>query len=247
MSHRCFSAEPIAAEGITLDGSEAHHLLHVLRAREGMRVIVFDGTDYEFDAEVSACHRSTVDLVIHDRRLASRELPQPLTLGVPLPKGDRQRWIVEKAVELGVSCLVPLHTERSVATGDKGGEKLDRYVVEASKQCERNRLMEIAAPITWSDWLATAATTARRWIADPTGAALPPLDRSLPQPTFAAVGPEGGFTEAELAEAREAGWQIVALGPRILRIETAALTLAAVLTVGDYFTASSTGAPAAGG
>jgi 16S rRNA (uracil1498-N3)-methyltransferase len=247
MSHRCFSAEPIAAESITLDGSEAHHLLHVLRAREGARVVVFDGTDYEFDAEVSACHRSTVDLVIHDRRLASRELPHPLTLGVPLPKGDRQRWIVEKAVELGVSRLVPLRTERSVATSDKGGEKLDRYVIEASKQCERNRLMEVAPPMAWSDWLATAPTGARRWVADPSGCALPRLDRALASPTFAAVGPEGGFTEGEIAAAREAGWEIVALGPRILRIETAAVALAAVLTVGDYFAAPSSGAPAAGG
>jgi 16S rRNA (uracil1498-N3)-methyltransferase len=247
MSHRCFSAEPIAADGLTLDGSEAHHLLHVLRAREGTRVVVFDGTDYEFDAEVSACHRSTVDLIIHDRRLASRELAQPLTLGVPLPKGDRQRWIVEKTVELGVSCLVPLRTERSVATGDKGGEKLDRYVIEASKQCERNRLMEIAPPMAWGDWLATAPATARRLVADPTGASLPPLDYALAQPTFAAVGPEGGFTEGEIAAAREAGWEVVALGPRILRIETAAVALAAVLTVGHYFAASSSGVPAAGG
>jgi 16S rRNA (uracil1498-N3)-methyltransferase len=231
MSHRCFSAELIAAEGITLDGSEAHHLLHVLRAREGTRVTIFDGTDYEFDAEVSACHRSTVDLVIHDRRLASRELPQPLTLGVSLPKGDRQRWIVEKAVELGVSCLVPLHTERSVATGDKGGERLERYVIEASKQCERNRLMEIARPQTWGDWLEVAPTTARRWTADPTGVALPPLGRAPAQPTFAAVGPEGGFTDQELIAARVAGWDVVALGPRILRIETAALALAAVVTI----------------
>jgi 16S rRNA (uracil1498-N3)-methyltransferase len=231
MSHRCFSAEPIAAEGITLDGSEAHHLLHVLRAREGTRVIVFDGTDYEFGAEVSACHRSTVDLIIHDRRFASRELPQPLTLGVPLPKGDRQRWIVEKAVELGVSCLVPLHTERSVATGDKGGEKLDRYVIEASKQCERNRLMEIGKPMTWNDWLAAATTSARRWVADPTGAVLPPLDAVAAQSTFAAVGPEGGFTDQELIAARNAGWEIITLGPRILRIETAAVALVAVLTI----------------
>lgn len=247
MAHRCYSAEPIAADGITLDGSEAHHLLHVLRAREGTRVVVFDGTDYEFDAEVSACHRSAVDLIIHDRRLASRELAQPLTLGVPLPKGDRQRWIVEKAVELGVTCLVPLRTERSVATSDKGGEKLDRYVIEASKQCERNRLMEIAPVQTWHDWLAAAPTTARRWVADPTGGALPPPpDRTSAQPTFAAVGPEGGFTDAELAAARDAGWEVVALGPRILRIETAAIALAAVLTVGDYFAASPAGDPVGG-
>ena len=67
-----------------------------------------------------------------------------------LPKGDRQRWIVEKAVELGVTRLVPLITERSEK---QGGEKLGRYVIEASKQCGRNRLMEIAEPVRWGDWL----------------------------------------------------------------------------------------------
>jgi 16S rRNA (uracil1498-N3)-methyltransferase len=100
--------------------------------------------------------------------------------------------------------------------------------------------------MTWSDWLATGPAAARRLVADPTGASLPPLDNALAQPTLAAVGPEGGFTEGEIVAARDAGWEVVALGPRILRIETAAVALAAVLTVGDYFAASSSGVPAAG-
>jgi 16S rRNA (uracil1498-N3)-methyltransferase len=229
MPHRYYIAEPVAAENVTVDGSEAHHLLHVLRARAGMRVILFDGSGCEFDAEVTTCGRSTVELAVHERRLVDRELVQPLTLGVPLPKGDRQRWIVEKAVELGVTRLVPLHTERSVATGDKGGEKLDRYVIEASKQCGRNRLMEIAMPMDWTQWLAAAPGNARRWIADPTGGPLVELDRTTMQSTYAAVGPEGGFTEVELTSARDSGWHIVSLGPRIMRIETAAIALVALL------------------
>lgn len=197
-----------------------------------MPVTLFDGSGCEFDAEVTVCGRSTVELAVLARREVDRELGFSLTLGVPLPKGDRQRWIVEKAVELGVTRLVPLRTERTVATGDKAGEKLDRYVVEASKQCGRNRLMEISEPQSWPEWLAAPAD-ARRWIADPTGEPLASKEVAHERPTFAAVGPEGGLTDDEHAAARAARWEIVSLGPRILRIETAAVALAAAISISE--------------
>jgi 16S rRNA (uracil1498-N3)-methyltransferase len=237
MARRCYSETPIAGDQATLDGSEAHHLLHVLRAAPGMSVTLFDGSGYEFDAEVTACKRSTVELTITDRRAVDRELPQPLILGVALPKGDRQRWIVEKSVELGVTRLVPLVTERSEK---QGGDKLGRYVVEASKQCGRNRLMEIAEPMRWNDWLAidvplesapAVEAAVRRWVAHPTG--LQPTAATLAErrPTLLAIGPEGGLSDAEVEAAAAAGWEIVGLGERILRIETAALGLVACLTI----------------
>jgi 16S rRNA (uracil1498-N3)-methyltransferase len=231
MPRRCFSEAPITDAHAALAGSEAHHLLHVLRAAPGMVVTLFDGSGMEFDAEVAACGRSTVDLNVIERREVNRELPFPLTLGVALPKGDRQRWIVEKAVELGVTRLVPLVTERSEK---QSGEKLGRYVVEASKQCGRNRLMEIADPQRWSDWLATipdgeAAEPVRAWIAHPTGCPLAAGDASHDRPALIAIGPEGGLTDEETAAA--AGWELIGLGPRILRIETAAIGLVAALTL----------------
>ncbi len=232
MSHRCFSIEPIVGDTVTLGGSESHHLLHVLRAAPGESFTLFDGSGCEFEAEVTACGRSMVEFAVVARRKVDRELPFPLTLGVPLPKGDRQRWIVEKAVELGVMRLVPLRTERSVATGERAGEKLDRYVIEASKQCGRNRLMELAEPQSWTEWLAAPAD-ARRWIADPTGEAISVSELDQTGPTFAAVGPEGGLADNEVAAARNAGWKIVSFGPRILRIETAAVALASVLAIAE--------------
>ena len=233
MARRCFSEIPIIDSQATLSGSEAHHLLHVLRATPGMSVLLFDGSGREFDAEVTACGRSTVELSVLDGRETDRELPFPLTLGVALPKGDRQRWIVEKAVELGVTRLVPLVTERSEKPG---GEKLGRYVIEASKQCGRNRLMEIAEPQLWTEWLAAnpgddAAESLRAWIAHPTGRPLTVADLSHDRPALIAIGPEGGLSDAETADAAATGWELIGLGPRILRIETAAIGLVAALTL----------------
>lgn len=245
MARRCFSETPIEGSQATLDGSEAHHLLHVLRASPGMEVVLFDGSGDEFLAEVTACKRSTVELTIRERREVDRELPQPLTLGVALPKGDRQRWIVEKSVELGVTRLVPLITERS---DKQGGEKLGRYAVEASKQCGRNRLMEIVEPVRWSDWLtddsqlvggvsdAEAAIhpegmSPRRWVAHPRGLQLTVAALAERRPTMLAIGPEGGLNDGEVEAALAAGWEVVGLGERILRIETAALGLVACLTL----------------
>jgi 16S rRNA (uracil1498-N3)-methyltransferase len=232
MSRRCYSETPIDGPRATLAGGEAHHLLHVLRATPGTEVVLFDGSGREFDARVTACRRAEVELEILEVRAVDRELPFALVLGVALPKGDRQRWIVEKAVELGVTRLVPLVTERSERPG---GEKLARYVVEASKQCGRNRLMSIAEPTRWSDWLALppprAAAPCRRWAAHPGGRAIEAAELAAPVDSLLAIGPEGGFADAEAEAAVAAGWELVGLGERLLRIETAALALAAALTL----------------
>src|SRR3972149_595754 len=142
MSDRFFSSQPIASEHVTLAGPEAHHLLHVMRAKVGEQVTLFDGSGAEFDAEIARCGRSEVDLRVLERREIDRELAFELVIGVPLPKGDRQKWLVEKLTELGVTELVPLVTERGVAQPtDSALERLERGVIEAAKQCGRNRLM----------------------------------------------------------------------------------------------------------
>ncbi|RIK72912.1 MAG: RNA methyltransferase RsmE [Planctomycetota bacterium] len=236
MTRRYFSEAPIASAAATLDGPEAHHLLHVLRATAGTAVTLFDGSGAEFEAEVIACRRSSVELRVLHRRQVDRELPFSLTLGVPLPKGDRQRWIVEKAVELGVTRLVPLVTQRSAAASEKhSASKLRRYVIEASKQCGRNRLMEIATPAEWADWLRLAERSAdgrlRKWIAHPGRPPLLAAEVGGAKPSYVAVGPEGGLADEEIAAAEAEGWTMIGLGPRILRIETAAFGLVAMLAL----------------
>src|SRR6476619_4914155 len=151
MSERFYSPHPITAGCMMLDGPEAHHLLHVMRAAVGDEVTLFDGTGAEFKATVEPLRRTDAELRIVERNEIDRELPFALVVGVALPKGDRQKWLVEKLTELGVTTLVPLVAERSVA--QPAGSVLDRLrrsVIEAAKQCGRNRLMRIAEPKLWN-------------------------------------------------------------------------------------------------
>jgi 16S rRNA (uracil1498-N3)-methyltransferase len=239
MNDRYFAQTPISGGCVTLSGAEAHHLIHVMRARPGDRVVLFDGTGAEFEARIDRIGRTEAQLTVLARREVDRELPWELILGVPFPKGDRQRWLVEKAVELGVGRLVPLVSSRSVGRVGPGTlARLRRTVIEASKQCGRNRLMEIADPRPWPQLVADTEAAPRRLLAHPRGSESPTLasmaggrPERVSGAAVLAVGPEGGFTPAEVALATSAGWELVDLGPRVLRVETAAVLLVALVVL----------------
>jgi 16S rRNA (uracil1498-N3)-methyltransferase len=226
MMHRFYVPGPLQGPNATLHGPEAHHLQHVLRARSGDEIVLFDGTGWEFRAQVGDQRRGEVEVAILESRQVSREAEREIVMGVTLPKGERQRWLVEKLVELGTARLIPLRSRRSVVTAKPGTlEKLRRAVIEASKQCGRNQLMRIDPPEQFEQFLDSAPSHAARWIADPGGEqAGRGLGHATAEPIWLAVGPEGGFTPDECATARQLGWQLLSLGPRILRIDTAALT-----------------------
>jgi 16S rRNA (uracil1498-N3)-methyltransferase len=261
VSQRFFISEPIAGHRVSLGGDEGRHLARVMRAQPGDVVTLFDGSGAEFAARVASVGRSAVELEVIERREVDRESPVAVTLGVALPKGDRQRFLVEKAVELGVARLVPLVTERGVAQPTASAlDRLRRGVIEAAKQCGRNRLMEIALPAPAAGYFESAKGDAIRLLAHPAGKPLwevagealrkgealkgsgvfcgrpgKPIESGLTEKesrppeacVFLAVGPEGGFTEEEVSRAAAAGWRTVSLGPRILRVETAGIALAA--------------------
>jgi 16S rRNA (uracil1498-N3)-methyltransferase len=238
MSERFFSPHPITAGCMMLDGPEAHHLLHVMRASVGDEVTLFDDSGAEFKATVETLRRADAELRIVERREIDRELPFALVVGVALPKGDRQKWLVEKLTELGATTLVPLITERCVAQPAAAAvERLRRSVIEAAKQCGRNRLMKIAEPKAWSEWIiggepeSSQPPAGRRLIAHPSGSPLNDLNLSNPASTQITIGPEGGLTDNEVAAAVAAGWQSVSLGARILRVETAAVALSVAITL----------------
>jgi 16S rRNA (uracil1498-N3)-methyltransferase len=247
MSERFFVEQPIEGDQAILVGAEAHHLCHVLRARRGEFVTLFDGTGCEYRARIEAIARAHVSLSVLDKSLVDRELPFSLTLGVSLPRGDRQKWMVEKLSELGATRLVPLLAQRTVAEpGAAARERLRRAAIEAAKQCGRNRLLEIDEPVQLADFLAAASPAGQRWFLHPQtppdddtcGAESPSMPHSpIPSPGTAvviAVGPEGGFTDEEFQESLTRGWSPRSLGPRILRIETAAIAITAQLAGSGY-------------
>jgi len=237
LADRFFHLPPLALGEVRLDGAEAHHLLHVLRAKPGMEVVLFDGSGAEFDATVARSDRAAVYLNVSARREIDREPAVAVTLGVALPKGDRQRWLVEKATELGVARLVPLITARGVAQPVGAAlERFRRAVIEAAKQCGRNRLMEISEPQAWAEFVGgSMPDEAIRLVAHPGGIATSAAlrgDGRAAREVWLAIGPEGGFSEPEVRQALDAGWQAVDLGRRLLRTETAAVALAARVVLG---------------
>ncbi len=209
-------------------------MVKAMRAEVGDAVTLFDGSGAEYSARITQIDRSAVGLELLARREVDRELAFDLTLGVALPKGDRQRWLIEKSVELGVTRVVPLTTSRGVAQPvDRALVRLRRAVIEASKQCGRNRLMDIATPKTLAEFAATAPSGSLRLLAHPDPTTKPVgsvRQQRPPQSILLAIGPEGGFTADEVRVVSD-DWQLVRLGPRILRIETAAVALVAHISL----------------
>jgi 16S rRNA (uracil1498-N3)-methyltransferase len=243
MSERFFLAAAPQQGQTRLQGDEARHLARVLRAKVGDAVTLFDGSGRSWLARVTAIGRDDVGLEVETAFPAPEPAPQGgssahLTLAVALPKGDRQKWMVEKLTELGVARLIPLTTTRGVAEATAGAQaRLERVVIEACKQSGRNTLMEIAPGMSLAQLAAGPAGQSRCVVADPGGTALavvsPAPAASAPTqlqlPLLGLVGPEGGFTPEELAAADSMGCTRIGLGPHILRVETAAIALAAKL------------------
>jgi 16S rRNA (uracil1498-N3)-methyltransferase len=223
MSDRFYVNYPLHPGPIEITGPEAHHLATVLRARPGDAVCLFNGDGGEYPAVVADVGKKLVMLEIAERRTVNRELDFRFEVAAPLPKGDRGDFLVEKLTELGVTRFVPLRTRRSVV--HPRVERLERAVIEASKQCGRNVLMQISPPKDWEDYSRDTALPGVRLLAHPGGRALPEHRGDL----VIAVGPEGGFTDDEIVSADAAGWQTIDLGPRTLRMETAALAFAVLV------------------
>ncbi len=226
--HRAFVPE--LKEEVRLTGREARHLLRVLRARVGDRLTVFDGRGREAEAEVVAVEPGALVLRLGPVRRVDREVRPPVTLYLALLKGEKLADVVRAASELGVARFALLTAERSVPRG-LGEEKLARLrrvAAEAAKQSGRSVLPEVLPPRP----LAQVPAVLQGLVAHP-GAEARVADRLDPsRPVALAVGPEGGFTEAEVRLLAERGFSPVSLGRRVLRAETAACALVALVTAG---------------
>jgi len=236
MSDRFYTPLPLEPGDFVLEGAEAHHLATVRRFEPGDRIVLFNGDGHDYPAEVVSVGKKTAVVHIVAGVPTDRELPCPLQVAAALPKGDRAEWMIEKLTEIGTTEFIPLHTERSVVTPREGRlDKFSRIVIEASKQCGRNRLMCIQPVTSLLDLLRRAAAPRQRLLFHTAAErGLTAEICSLEEGVMLAIGPEGGFTEGEVRAAEAAGWQVLSLGPRPLRIETAAIVAAGVVAARCY-------------
>jgi len=229
MADRFYTPEPLEPGEFVLSGTEAHHILAVRRFATGEAITLFNGDGHDYPGVIVAATKKAITFAIQPAIAADRELPFPLIVASALPKGDRADFLIEKLTELGVSLFVPLITERSVVIPKASVvDKFNRAVIEASKQCGRNRLMAIDSPVKWSVWYRRPDLPGSRYILD-VAAGKVVLPEGRGEPVTVAIGPEGGFTSEEVDGAVEGGWTVVSLGPRVLRVETAAIAAAALL------------------
>jgi 16S rRNA (uracil1498-N3)-methyltransferase len=238
MSYRFFTQSTANNGKIMLEGEQARHAIQVMRFDVGDEIILFDGSGTEYEARIDQVEKKQIWLSIENQRVVPRAIDASITLAVALPKGDRQKVLVEKLVELGVERLIPLETNRSVAVAnEKVIQRLKKQVVEASKQCGRNRLMRIESGSSIGDISDLLEPAALKLIADPyRGQPILEISKlcvaEMPVEIVVVIGPEGGLDEDENALSQSLGFQPVRLGPSILRVETAAIAIAAILGVG---------------
>ncbi|MGI8640334.1 MAG: 16S rRNA (uracil(1498)-N(3))-methyltransferase [Pyrinomonadaceae bacterium] len=222
---------------ITLSLEETRHLRDVLRLREGEEIHVFNGGGKEFLCAIEKISKRETGLKILKEVLPTApESSLDLTLAVALLKGEKFDLVVQKAVELGVTRFVSLNTKRADVKLKDGERKLERWqkiIVEATKQCGRAALMLIEAPIDFEKFIA-AADGEKILFAEKGGKSFSTVKGGAK--IAAIVGAEGGWEDAEIEAAREKGFHIVTFGGRILRAETAAISIAAVLQnqFGDF-------------
>jgi 16S rRNA (uracil1498-N3)-methyltransferase len=231
---------------LVLGGEDFHYLARVHRLAAGDDLTLFDGAGRQATARVLSVdgRHDAITLRRGDIEASALVRATAFTLIVALLKADKMDLVVQKATELGVAAIWPVACERSIVKLEprRAEERVERWkkiAVEAARQSGRASVPEVLTPRPLAQALAEADARAPRLVFDERAesalaGALPaggePLDALV-----LATGPEGGFTRAEIAEARERGFAVVGLGPRVLRAETAAIAALAVLgwAVGD--------------
>jgi len=217
-----------------ITGDDAHHLRDVLKLRPDELVVVFDGRGQEFRARIVSVTRQKVRVAMLDRVEADTDAVLNLTIGQGYLKDKKMDGLVRRLTELGVVRWVPFFSMRSVPSPDsqrlKGRyQRWQKITTESLKQCRRSRAMAISPVVSFEEALEQAASSDVKVIFWEGAKAEDVLHRRrLPKATrvFLMVGPEGGFDEKEIALARQNGFEVAGMGPRILRAETAAAAAA---------------------
>lgn len=227
-----------AGDVVTVTGDDARHISLALRMRTGDAVTLCDGAGTEYDGTLISLTPTAVEVEISASRRSTREMPVKITLYQGLAKGDKMDTIIQKAVELGVSRIVPVNTARCIMKmGDNPDKKIARWqkiANEAAGQCGRGILPEVSEPVSFKEALKAAKGDELSLFCYEEIGKTKPLSACLPDipPNTLSffIGPEGGFAPEEADAAMDGGILPCGLGPRILRTETASGYLLAALS-----------------
>ena len=232
---RYFFIEPAALQKpvVAIEGSEVRHIKNVLRLKPGDKIRLFDGEGFEYDASIQRFFADRVEIEIRRKFPGRKESPVQIAVAQALLKEKKMDRLLRHLCELGVTRWIPFISERSVP---KPGEKrlsarADRWnqiVKESCKQCQRSKLPEIIKTLTFEGLLDYGQSCDLKIVFYENESAklkslMAPNPPSSPREILLILGPEGGFSDQEIENARAAGYLVAGLGSRILRAETAAI------------------------
>ncbi len=228
------SPESLQEDPVVITGEPYHHLRNVLRVRAGAVILLLDGLGHCCEVELQQLQEEQAKARVL-RRWHEADATMPISLLQALPKGDKFDLVLQKGTELGVSCFQPIETDHAIPNLNasrlrKREQRWQRIISEAARQSRRNSLPELRPLQKLHSVLADASSHLKLALWE---AGSVPLAEALPKapPTGVSllIGPEGGFSPAEITAIRAAGFQTVHLGPRILRTETAGLAVTPIL------------------
>lgn len=222
---------------LKIEGDEVRHIRRVLRLKEGDGIIVFDGLGKEYEGTIVEEEPSSVVIKIQNAFFSKKDSPLEMTVAQSLLKGEKMDYLTQKATELGVRRIIPFFSSRSVPLLEKSARlkrhhRWERIAIEASKQCGRGVVPKIEPLQEYSEMLQFASSDSLCLILwEREGVKLREILESSKErmKIFSVIGPEGGFSREEVEEAKRVGFIPITLGRRILRAETASLSLLSIL------------------
>ncbi len=218
---------------IDLDANAFNHCIKVLRLKQGYKIILFNGEGGEYEAELSNVQRRSASAKIGRFIDSTTESPLNITLAQCISRGDKMDYSIQKAVELGVTAIQPLFSERCGVKlqqdrQDKKQGQWQNIAISACEQSGRNQIPLIHSPQNLDDWLESCTADCKLTLAPSSHTTLKQLDK--PTGDIAVlIGPEGGLSDQEIEATTQHGFTGISLGPRILRTETAGLVVLSTL------------------
>ncbi|MBE6897671.1 MAG: 16S rRNA (uracil(1498)-N(3))-methyltransferase [Ruminococcaceae bacterium] len=230
-----FFTETINESKGIISGDDAKHIAKVLRMHAGEKLVACDCQGYDYDCVIESLSDKEVELSVEKRYLSETEPSVSVTLYQAMPKSDKMELIIQKAVELGVSAIVPVQTKRCVSRPDAKSmaKKLERYnriALEAAKQCGRGRIPQVLPMLDFADAIKAMKEDQRAFLfyENSTSSFRKELEQGVNSVSIM-VGAEGGFEEEEVQKALDSGIASLSLGKRILRCETAPLAALSII------------------